>query len=155
MTLKTQLGLLHVDWETALNVHEDAHGTSGAVTPGGYDGTVNGYVDLGTGLVTGWIVIDVLEIEIASLNEAYRIVVQGCNDPGFGSGIENLTAADFGAGAVRLGGAQTSTVGRYYLGFCNQARDGTNYRYIRLYDVISGTVSTGIKYNAWLSKSDC
>lgn len=108
-------------------------------------------VDLGTGRVDGVLVIDVTAVEIASNDERYIVVLQGCAASNFASGVENLGSVEFGATEVRSGGAIDSTTGRYYLKFTNE-QNGTIYRYARVYTDVSGTIATGISFSAWIAK---
>lgn len=96
------------------------------------------------------VLIKVLAIEIASNNELYRLIIQGSSSATFASTIVNLVELDVGANEVIVGGADVdSTTGDYIL-YGHNNYDGTNYRYLRGYSVISGTIATGISLEAWL-----
>lgn len=107
-------------------------------------------IDLGTGLFRAMMIIDVSAIEIASNDELYRIEVQLSNSATFASGYD--TAAEIQLGALEVtSGDVDSTTGRYKIYWDNE-RNGTYYRYARVYTTISGTISTGINYTAWSTK---
>ena len=113
----------------------------------------NKIIDLGsTANFSGVLVVDVSAIEIASNDELYRIIVQGSNSASFASGNENLAELTLGAVEVRPGGAIDSVVGRYEIPFVN-GQGGTNYRYLRVYTDVSGTIATGINYTAFVGRS--
>lgn len=107
-------------------------------------------VDFGAARVSGVVVVYVSAIEIASNDEAYRIIVQGSNTSDFSGAKENLAELTLGATEVRPGGAQDSTVGRYEIPFSNVQVD-TVYQYVRLYTDVAGTIATGINYTAHAS----
>ncbi len=107
-------------------------------------------VDLGAGLVMGELYLDVTAIEIADDDELYTIRLQGSNSATFASGYEDLLSLDLGAAEV-LSGDKDSETGRYLLPFRTE-KNGTTYRYVRLYTTVDGTVGTGINYSAWLAK---
>ena len=109
------------------------------------------YLDLGAGLVEGKLNIDVSALEIASNDELYKIALQGSDNSDFSTGDEeDLAILELGAAEV-LGGDQDSETGRYIIPFRNE-RNGTKYRYVRIYTTVSGTVATGINFVAWLGK---
>ena len=108
-------------------------------------------VDVGTGHFKGCMILDVSALEIASNNEIYDIVIQGSSDSDFGTDTNicelaqlNLSAAE----VKRTDCNKDDSTGRFKLYFDNE-NDGTNYRYLRVYTVVGGTVATGINYTAW------
>lgn len=105
----------------------------------------------GPALYKGVLVIDVTAIEIDTSNEIFDIIVQGSDSSTFASGVENLAQLNLAAAAVRDGGGQVSTVGRYELFFTNE-QNGTNYRYLRVYTKVAGTIATGINYSAFIGR---
>lgn len=117
-------------------------------------GTVDGsakILDLGAAaMARGDVILDVSAIEIADNDEAYRISLQGSSKSDFADTFEELASIELGAKEV-LTGDQDSTTGRYVLPFRNE-RNGTSYRYLRLYTEVVGTVGTGINYSAWIGK---
>ena len=112
--------------------------------------TVDKIVSVGTGLFKGVAVIDVTAIEIASNDEVYKISIQGSTSSTFASVIVDLAELTLGALEV-IGGDQDSTTGRYELPFTNR-QNNTYYPYIRVYTDVSGTIATGINFNAFVSK---
>lgn len=111
-------------------------------------------VDLGDALVECKLLIDVSALELDTNNELYDIVLQGSPDSDFGTdtNIHDLVSLTLAAAEVqRSDSNKDSTTGRYIVPFRNEA-DGTVYRYVRLYTVVAGTVSTGINYKATIVK---
>lgn len=112
-------------------------------------------VDVGTGFFEGEMVIDVTAIEVDSSNELYSIAIQGSNDSGFSAGTEvELCALNLGDSSVTLSDTD-NIVGRYTLPFNNQQGisttlpPGTQWRYLRIFTTVAGTVATGINYTAF------
>ena len=110
-------------------------------------------VDGGLGALKGEIVIDVSALEIASNDELYDIVIQGSTVAAFAT-----DTAVVELGAISMGAAETKrtdangddAIGRFILPFTNE-RNGTIYRYLRLYIVVAGTIATGINFTAFAS----
>ena len=107
-------------------------------------------VNLGAGLVTGNLVVDVTAIEIASNDEKYAIKLQGSSESDFADTIEDLAIIELGAAEV-LGGDLDSDTGRYIVPFRTE-RNGVIYPYARLYTDVSGAIATGINFSAYLGK---
>jgi hypothetical protein len=63
---------------------------------------------------------------------------------------EDLAVLILGAAEV-IGGDVDSSTGRYQVPFRNE-RNGTKYRYLRVYTDVSGTIATGINFTAYLGK---
>lgn len=108
-------------------------------------------LDVGPARMDGVVVIDVSAIEIASNDEEYDIILQGCALADFSSGIESLAQMNMGATEVRQGGAKDSETGRFEMLFTNE-QDGTVYRYLRLYTVVAGSIASGINFTAYIAK---
>lgn len=106
-------------------------------------------IDLGEGLVDGFLVLDVSAVEVASNDEVYLVCLEGSNVSGMGSGSVCLTQTELG-NATAPADADTST-GRFVVPFRNE-QNGTTYRYVRLYTEVAGTVATGINFSAFLAK---
>jgi len=108
------------------------------------------YVDVGTGLFKGCMILDVSALEIASNDEIYDIVIQGSPDTDFTAAtIADLASINLSAAEVkRTDCNKDDSTGRYKLYFDNE-NDGTYYRYIRIYTVVAGTIATGINYSAY------
>ena len=125
---------------------------AGAVTSSGA-GQVDSsakIADLGSGKVEGHMVVDISAIEIADNDELYQIALQGSSKSDFADTYEDLVILELGANEV-LGGGQDSAIGRYKVPFTTE-RNGTVYRYVRVYCTVSGTVATGINYKCHLEK---
>ncbi len=107
------------------------------------------YVDLGTGLFKGCMILDVTALEVANGDEIYTICLQLSTDAVFTNDATSCTAAkiEIGSATPLLLGAVDS-IGRYKLYFDNE-HNGTYFRYARLYTVVAGTVASGINYSAW------
>lgn len=105
-------------------------------------------LDLGAGLVDGNLVIDVSAIEVASGNEKYTIHLEGSNVAAMTSGSVTLANIPLG-NATDPADAATGT-GRFVVPFRNE-QNGTNYRYVRIYTLVAGTIATGINFAAFLA----
>ena len=111
------------------------------------DGSI---VDLGEGLVDGFIVIDVTAVEIASGNEIYTISLEGSNVAAMTSGSVCLAKKVFGNLVVPMDAALSAS-GRYVIPFRNE-EGGSTFRYVRLSTLIAGTIATGINFAAFMAK---
>lgn len=138
-------------FDTALYLHSGAVTEDGVGSGGMFQILDDSIIsDLGAGLVEGKLVVDVSAIEIFSNDEAYKISLQGSEKSDFADTIEDLAILELGAAEV-IGGDQDSTTGRYIIPFRTE-KNGTIYRYVRLYIDVSGTISTGITFLAYLGK---
>ncbi len=108
-------------------------------------------INLGTGYTRGTVVVDVTAIETDSSNERYDIILQLSSSSTFASTIVDRAVLSLGH-ATALPGDQTNSTGRYTLHFDNEFGDGTTYQYARLYTDVTGTVSTGINYSAFIGE---
>jgi len=106
-------------------------------------------VDLGAGLVDGYLVIDVSAVEVASTDEIYLICLEGSNVAAMTSGSVTLAAIEMG-NATAPADADTGT-GRFVVPFRNE-QNGTTYRYVRIYTEVAGTIATGINFAAFIAK---
>ncbi len=111
------------------------------------DGSI---VDLGEGLVDGFIVIDVTAVEIASGNEIYTISLEGSNVAAMDSGSVCLAKKVFGNLVVPMDAALSAS-GRYVVPFRNE-EGGSTFRYVRLSTLVAGTIATGINFAAFMAK---
>ena len=111
------------------------------------DGSI---IDLGEGLVDGFIVIDVTAVEVASGNEIYTISLEGSNVAAMTSGSVCLAKKVFGNLVVPMDAA-LSAPGRYVVPFRNE-EGGATFRYVRLSTLVAGTIATGINFSAFLAK---
>ena len=111
------------------------------------DGSI---VDIGEGLVDGFLVIDVTAVEIASGDERYTISLEGSNVSAMSSGSVCLAKKVFGNLVVPMDAA-LSAPGRYVVPFRNE-EGGNTFRYVRLSTLVSGAIATGINFSAFLAK---
>jgi hypothetical protein len=111
------------------------------------DGSI---LDLGAGLVDGYLVIDASAIEIDSGNEIYTVSLEGSNVAAMTSGSVCLAKKVFGNLVVPMDAA-LSAAGRYVIPFRNE-EGGTTYRYVRLSTLVAGTIATGINFAAFIAK---
>lgn len=109
-------------------------------------------LDIGSGLVDGYLVIDLSACEIATGDERYTISLEGSNVAAMDSGSVCLAKKVFGNLVVPMDAA-LSAAGRYVIPFRNE-ENGTTYRYVRLSTAVAGTVTTGINFMAFIAK-DC
>lgn len=110
------------------------------------DGTI---LDLGAGLVDGYLVVDMTACEIATGDEIYTISLEGSNVAAMTSGSVCLAKKVFGNLVVPMDAA-LSTAGRYIIPFRNE-ENGTIYRYVRLSTLVAGTIATGINFLAFIA----
>lgn len=111
------------------------------------DGSI---VDLGAGLVDGFLVVDMTACEIASGDERYTISLEGSNVAAMTSGSVCLAKKVFGNLVVPMDAALSAS-GRYVIPFRNE-EGGTTFRYVRLSTLVAGTIATGINFSAFLAK---
>lgn len=116
----------------------------GAATVGG----VPRIFKLGPGLVDGMIHIQTTALDVSSGDERYDILVQGSNDPVFGSGIVPLGQLQLGKANVINGTISSPGAADYCLCFVNDYA-GVLYQYIRVFTVVVGTTPS-ITWQAWL-----
>lgn len=106
-------------------------------------------VDLGSGIVDGFLVLDVSACEVASTDEIYLVCLEGSNVAAMTSGSVCLAQIEMG-NATAPADADTST-GRFVVPFRNE-QNGTLYRYVRIYTEVAGTIATGINFVAFIAK---
>jgi hypothetical protein len=128
-------------YDDSLNLRDSA------VLAASADGDI---LDLGAGLVDGFLVIDLTSAEYASGDEIYTISLEGSTVAAMTSGSVCLAKKVFGNLVVPMDAAFT-TAGRYVVPFRNE-EGGTLYRYVRLSTLIAGTIATGIVFGAFLAK---
>lgn len=129
-------------YDDALNLRDSAGITVSA------DGDI---IDLGLGLVDGFLVIDLVSAEVASGNEIYTISLEGSTVSAMTSTSVCLAKKVFGNLVVPMDAA-LSAAGRYVVPFRNE-EGGTLYRYVRLSNLIAGTIdTTGIVFGAFIAK---
>lgn len=106
-------------------------------------------LDLGAGLVDGYLVLDVTACEVASTDEIYLVCLEGSNVAAMTSGSVTLAQIELG-NATAPADADTG-VGRFVVPFRNE-QNGTTYRYVRIYTEVAGTIATGINFLAFIAK---
>lgn len=111
------------------------------------DGTI---LDLGAGLVEGYLVIDLTACEIATGDERYTISLEGSNASAMSSGSVCLAKKVFGNLVVPMDAALSAS-GRYVVPFRNE-ENGDTFRYVRLSTLVAGTIATGINFSAFIAK---
>ena len=118
---------------------------SGALTATA-DGDI---VDVGSGLVDGFLVIDVTNIKTTEGDEKYTISLEASNVAAMDSGSVCLATKVFGLLTDPMD-ADLEDTGRFVIPFRNEENGGT-YRYVRLHNLIAGTSPT-ITYRAFIAK---
>lgn len=132
----------HFTYDDALALRDSAALTASA------DGDI---LDLGPGLVDGFLVLDVASVEIASNDEYYTVNLEGSTVAAMSSTSECLAKTHFGK-LVAPQDANRTTAGRYVIPFRNEV-NGTLMRYVRLSNVVSGTIdTTGLVFGAFIAK---
>ncbi len=111
------------------------------------DGTI---LDLGDGLVDGFLVIDLTACEIASGDERYTVSLEGSDVAAMSSGSVCLAKKVFGNLVVPMDAALSAS-GRYVVPFRNE-EGGETFRYVRLCTLVAGTIATGINFSAFIAK---
>ncbi|HEY4713802.1 MAG TPA: hypothetical protein VIH30_06135, partial [Aquirhabdus sp.] len=96
---------------------------AGAVTTTTTESTI---LDLGAGLVDGYLVLDVSAVEVASTDEIYNIILEGSTVLGMATGSVSLARIEMG-NATAPADADTG-VGRFVVPFRNE-QNGVTYRY--------------------------
>ena len=106
-------------------------------------------VDIGAGLVDGFLVIDVTDIKTSDNDEKYTISLEASNVAAMNSGSVCLATKVFGTATAPMD-ADLEDTGRFVIPFRNE-ENGTTYRYVRLSTVIAGT-SESITFRAFIAK---
>jgi hypothetical protein len=112
-------------------------------------------LDIGAGLADGDLVIDYSALDAATGDEAYHFMLEGSPDATFGTAGNIMVVAQLlvgGATATAPNGAADAAAGRLLVPFRNE-RNGTIYRYLRLYTKLAGT-SPSIIFQAFLAKDE-
>ena len=107
-------------------------------------------LDLGDGLVDGFLVLDVIAVESGNSDEKFRIALEGSTVAAMTSTSVTLAVKDFGALVAPMDAALTAA-GRYVVPFRNE-NAGTLYRYVRYQITGTGTIATGINFVAFIAK---
>lgn len=111
------------------------------------DGSI---LDLGAGIVDGFLVVDLSACEIASGDERYTVSLEGSNVAAMTSGSVCLAKKVFGNLIVPMDAALSAS-GRYVIPFRNE-EGGSTFRYVRLSTLVAGAIATGINFSAFIAK---
>jgi len=106
-------------------------------------------LDLGAGLVDGYLILDVSAVEVASGDEKYTVHLEGSNVAAMTSG--SVTLANIPLGNLTAPADAATGTGRFVVPFRNE-QNGTAYRYVRIYTLVAGTIATGINFAAFVAK---
>jgi len=114
-------------------------------------------IDLGDGLVEGYMIVDIDEILCSAADVLYEIFLQGAQSATFATAglVRNLAALELGAGelltnATATTGDQGAAGDRYVVPFRNEI-NGTVYRYVRAYQQIANGTGETITDRIWLT----
>ena len=114
-------------------------------------------IDLGDGLVEGYMIVDVDAILCSAADVLYEIFLQGSNVAAFATAgvVRNLAALELGAGelltnATATTGDQGAAGDRYVVPWRNEL-NGTVYRYVRAYQEIANGTGETITDTIWLA----
>lgn len=106
-------------------------------------------LDLGAGLVDGYLVLDVSAVEVATGDEKYTVHLEGSNVAAMTSG--SVTLANIPLGNLTAPADAATGTGRFVVPFRNE-QNGATYRHVRIYTLVAGTVATGINFSAFIAK---
>ena len=140
--------------EDSLDTNGDVAAIDGAASYAGSILAVETVIDLGDGLVEGYMIVDIDDIEPHGNDELYIIKLQGNNDGDFADATAyDLAQISIGAGEVLANGTDGTDVGaagdRFVVPFRNE-QNGTVYRYVRCIQVLTGALAD-ITDTIWLS----
>lgn len=121
--------------------------TASAVVKTNDDGATA--MDIGPGRHDFTLVVDITALDIASANELVTFVLRGSANADM-SDPQQLAILQVGATASRLGGAIDSVIGRYLVEAANEAPMGTEWEYVDLDVIVSGTTPS-VTFSAYLS----
>ena len=114
-------------------------------------------IDLGDGLVEGYMIVDVDAILCSAADVLYEIFLQGAQSATFATAglVRNLAALEIGAGelmtnATATTGDQGAAGDRYVIPFRNEI-NGVVYRYVRVYQELANGTGETITDTIWLS----
>ena len=107
-------------------------------------------LEIGEGLLDGFLVIDMTACEIENGNEIYTISVEASNTADMTTGSACVARKVLGNLVVPMDAA-VSAAGRYVVPFRNE-EGGEIFSYIRVHTTVDGAVATGINYSAFIAK---
>ena len=140
--------------EDSLDTNGDVEVIDGVDSYAGSVLAVDTVIDVGDGLVEGYMIVDIDDIEPHGNDELYIIKLQGNNDGDFADATAyDLAQISIGAGEVLANGTGGTDVGaagdRFVVPFRNE-QNGTVYRYVRCIQVLTGSLAD-ITDTIWLS----
>ena len=110
-------------------------------------------VDLGVGYVEFDVVVDVATMERGGATEVYEVLVQLGDVAAMTSGVVvGAGGLHFGEEVGANGSADADALGGRQVIRCNNERLGTQFRFVRLANIISGAGAPSITYGAFLTK---
>jgi hypothetical protein len=114
-------------------------------------------IDLGDGLVEGYMIIDIDAIVTTAADLLYEIFLQGAQSATFATAglVRNLAALELGAGelltnATATTGDQGAAGDRYVVPFRNEL-NGEIFRYVRVYQQLANGTGESITDTIWLT----
>jgi hypothetical protein len=114
-------------------------------------------IDLGDGLVEGYMIVDIDAINTAAADELYEIFLQGAQSATFATAgaVRNLAALELGSGelmtnATATSGDEGAAGNRYVVPFRNEV-NGEVFRYVRAYLELADGTGESITTTIWLS----
>lgn len=143
-------------------VLEDSLSSAGAADPivasqAGKVLDVAKIIDLGDGLVEGYMIVDIDAIVTNAADLLYEIFLQGAQSATFATAglVRNLAALELGAGelltnATATTGDQGAAGDRYVVPFRNEL-NGEIFRYVRSYIQIANGTGESITCTIWLT----
>ena len=141
---------------------EDSLSNEGVVTPivasqVGKVLNVAQIIDLGDGIVEGYMIVDVDAILCSAADVLYEIFLQGAQSATFATAglVRNLAALELGAGelltnATATTGDQGAAGDRYVVPFRNEL-NGEVFRYVRAYQQLANGTGETITDKIWLT----
>ena len=119
--------------------------------------TVPQIVDLGDGVVEGYMIVDVDAIDVDEADLLYELWLQGSQEAAFDTAglVRNLAGVELGEGTLLTNGTpgagdQGAAGDRYVVPFRNVI-NGVVYRYVRFYQEIAGGTTPLLTSTVWLS----
>ena len=114
-------------------------------------------VDLGDGLVEGYMIVDIDAILCSAADVLYEIFLQGSQSATFATAgaVRNLAALELGSGelmtnATATSGDEGAAGNRYVVPFRNEV-NGEVFRYVRAYLELADGTGESITTTIWLS----
>ena len=141
--------------EDSLDANGDAEGAVESAV--GALLTVAQIVDLGDGVVEGYMIVDVDAIDVDATDLLYELWLQGAQSATFATAglVRNLAGVELGEGTLLTNGTtgagdQGEAGDRYVVPFRNVI-NGVVYRYVRFYQEIATGTTPLLTSTVWLS----